>query len=50
MGFPRREAERAFDPRLEIGIKNQIFLVKPEAGILIPIHLFDSCKDSFLPV
>jgi len=25
-------------PRLEIGIKNQIFLEKPEVGILIPIN------------
>jgi len=31
---------------LEIGIKNQIFLEKPEVCILIPIHLFDSCNDS----
>jgi len=36
---------------LEIGIKNQIFRGKPEVGILIPIHLFDSCNDGFfLPV
>jgi len=32
---------------LEIGIKNQIFREKPEVGILIPIHLFDSCNDGF---
>ena len=32
---------------LEIGIKNQIFLEKPEVGILIPINWFDSCNDSF---
>jgi len=30
--------KRQFDPRLEIGIKNQIFLEKPETGILIPIN------------
>ena len=40
-------AKRAFAPRLEIGIKNQIFLEKPEVGILIPINWFDSCNDSF---
>jgi len=38
MGVPRREAKRAFAPRLEIGIKNQIFLENPEVGILIPIN------------
>jgi len=32
---------------LEIGIKNQIFMKKPEVGILIPINWFDSCNDSF---
>ena len=35
---------------LKIGIKNQTFLEKTEAGILIPINWFDSCNDSFLPV
>jgi len=38
MGAPWLEAKRAFAPRLEIGIKNQIFLEKPEFGILIPIN------------
>ena len=38
MGVHRAwEAKRAFAPRLEIGIKNQIFLEKLEVGILIPI-------------
>jgi len=32
---------------LEIEIKNQIFLEKPEVGILIPINRFDSWNDSF---
>jgi len=32
----RRGAKLAFPP-LEIGIKKQIFLEKPEVGILIPI-------------
>jgi len=32
------EAKRAFAPRLENGIKNQIFLEKPKVGILIPIN------------
>jgi len=41
------KAKRAFAPRLEIGIKNQIFLETPEVGILIPINRFDSCNDSF---
>jgi len=41
------EAKRAFAPRLEIGIRNKIFLEKPEVGILIPINWFDSCNDSF---
>ena len=27
------EAKRAFSPRLEIGIKSQIFLEKPDVGI-----------------
>jgi len=44
------KAKRAFAPRLEIGIRNKIFLEKPEVGILIPINWFDSCNDSFLPV
>ena len=35
---------------LKIGIKNQTFLEKTEAGILIPINWFNSCNDSFLPV
>ena len=48
MGVRRAgEAKRAFAPRLEIGIKNQIFLEKPEVGILIPINWFDSCNDCF---
>ena len=48
MGVRRAgEAKRAFAPRLEIGIKNQIFLETPEVGILIPINRFDSCNDSF---
>jgi len=34
-------------PRLEIGIKKQIFLSKPEVGILIPINWFDSCNSFF---
>jgi len=51
MGARRaREAKRAFAPRLEIGIRNKIFLEKPEVGILIPINWFDCCNDSFLPV
>ena len=37
-------------PLVEIGIMNQIFLEKPEVGILIPINWFDSCNDSFLRV
>jgi len=41
----RRGAKRAF-ATLEIGINNQIFLEKPEVGILIPINWFDSCNDS----
>jgi len=48
MGVRRAgEAKRAFVPRLEIGIKNHIFLEKPEVGILFPINWFDSCNDSF---
>jgi len=48
MGVRRTgEAKRAFSPRLEIGINNQIFLEKIEVGILIPIKWFDSCNDSF---
>ena len=35
---------------MEIGIKSQLFLEKPEAGIFIPINWFDSCNDNFLPV
>jgi len=51
MGVHRAwEAKRAFAPRLEIGIKKQIFLEKPEVGILIPINWFDSCNDSFFAV
>jgi len=39
MGVSRaRGTKRAFAPRLEIGIKNQIFLEKLEVGILIPIN------------
>ena len=38
---------RPFLPRLEIGIKNQIFLEKPEVGVLIPINWFESYNDSF---
>ena len=35
MGVRRAgEAKRAFAPRLEIGIKNQTFLEKPEVRIL----------------
>jgi len=40
--------KRAFALRLEIGIKNQIFLEKHEVGILTPINWFDSCNDSFI--
>jgi len=48
MGVRRAgEAKRAFVLRLEIGIGNQIFLEKPEVGILIPNNWFDSCNDSF---
>jgi len=39
MGVRRAgEAKRAFVLRLESGIKNQIFLEKPEVGILFPIN------------
>jgi len=31
---------------VEIGIKKQIFLEKPEVGIFIPINWFGSCNDS----
>ena len=41
-----RGAKRAFATQ-EIGIKNQIFLEKPEVGILIPINWFDFCNDFF---
>jgi len=48
MGVRRAgEAKRAFALRLEIGIRNKIFLEKTEVGILIPINWFDSCNDSF---
>ena len=40
-------AKRAFALSLEIGIRNQIFLEKPEVDILILINWFDSCNDSF---
>jgi len=39
MGIRRAgEAKRAFALSLEIGIRNQIFLEKPEVGILVPIN------------
>jgi len=39
MGVRRAgEAKRAFAPRLEIEIRNQIFLEKTEVDILIPIN------------
>jgi len=45
MGVRRTgDGKRAFATRLEIGIKNQIFLETPEVGILIPINRFDSCN------
>jgi len=48
MGVRRAgEAKRSFAPRLEIGIGNQIFLEKPEVGILIQINWFDFCNGSF---
>jgi len=50
MGVRRAgEPKRSFVPRLEIGIKYQVFLERPEVGILIPINWFDSCNDSFFP-
>jgi len=42
----RRRGKTSILP-LEIGIKNQIFLEKPEVAILIPINWFDSCNGSF---
>jgi len=45
MGVRRRGKTSIFP--LEIGIKNQIFLEKPEVGILIPINWFDSYNGSF---
>jgi len=42
----RRRGKTSISP-LEIGIKDQIFLEKPEVGILIPINWCDSCNDSF---
>jgi len=41
-----RRGENGHLSLLEIGIKNQIFLEKPEVGILIPVNWFDSCNDS----
>jgi len=39
MGVRRAgETKRALAPRLEIEIRNQILLEKPEVGILIPIN------------
>ena len=35
---------------LEIGIRNQIFLEKPEVGILIPINWFILAMTAFLPL
>jgi len=35
----RRRGKTGISP-LEIGIKNQIFLEKPEVGILLPINWF----------
>jgi len=47
MGVRRAgKTKREFVPRLEIGIRNQIFLEKPEVGILTPINWFDSCNNS----
>jgi len=48
MGVRRRRKSGILS--LEIGIKNEIFLEKPEVGILIPINWFNSCNDSFLLV
>jgi len=45
MGVRRRGKTSIFP--LEIRIKNQIFLDKPEVGILIPINWSDSCNGSF---
>jgi len=42
-----QERQNGYLPRLEIGVKNQIFLEKSEIGILIPINWFDSCNDTF---
>jgi len=39
--------DRPLLPSLEIGIKNKMFLEKPEVGILFPINWFDFCNDSF---
>jgi len=36
--LPGGGAGRPLLPRLEIGIKNQIFLEKTEVGVLIPIN------------
>ena len=48
MGVRREgETKRSFVPGLEITIKKQIFLERPEVGILIPNNWFDSCIDSF---
>ena len=41
------EAKRAFSSRLEIGIRNKIFLEKPEVGILIDLIL---AVTVFLPI
>ena len=41
------EEKRALSP-LEIGIKNQTFLEKTEAGIVIPINWFDFAMAVFL--
>jgi len=42
----RSGVKRTFSP-MESGIKNQIFLEKPEAGIFIPINWFGSYNDNF---
>ena len=44
----RKGSKTSIFPSLEIWIKNQKFLEKPEVSILIPINWFDSCNDSFL--
>jgi len=50
-GRPQRaRGKTGICPRLESGIKNQLFLEKLEVGILILINWFDSSNDSFLPV